>query len=542
MNLALTTEMLQSVRYTGAVYTPIPVARAISELVVSLTPEPSHRILEPSVGDGAFLSTLATKLPEANYTVVDINQSVIESLLHSREYIEKNVKFHVGDFIEFACDHIENGSDPFDLIIGNPPFIRRHNFSQTFRDALVRIGDLSKYPENKIKNSWTAFLVLCSKMISKNGTLALILPYELMTVKYGQFSLWNLMSYFNRIDIFVPNERAFPAIDQDAVLFIGRMNSILESGLFLQHVKSLENINDSKEYKIEAKSIDEISTEINGFIIDRETLDSIRVQRLKLPKILDVCVSSPGIVTGANDFFILDDEKVKQLELEPYSLPILKRGSLSTKLPIFTKEDFSNASAREATNLIKISVPKEEIPFAAQRYLAEGEEEKLDQRYKCRHRPLWYNVPISQPTEGFFFRRSHDFPRLCINEAGVYITDNSYGVVPLPGRSIRGLCFSFYNSLTFLFSEIDGRFYGGGVLELSPSEFKNLPIPYYEPSEEEFNAFIDAHQKAKGNPDAILDFGDSWLANKLSLSSLQLRGIRASWHAMRSHRLRHGRR
>ena len=41
---------------------------------------------------------------------------------------------------------------------------------------------------------------------------------------------------------------------------------------------------------------------------------------------------------------------------------------------------------------------------------------------------------------------------------------------------MRGICYSFYNSLTLLYAEIAGRFYGGGVLELSPKEFRSLPF------------------------------------------------------------------
>ncbi|MFP3471721.1 hypothetical protein R0J90_16885, partial [Micrococcus sp. SIMBA_144] len=89
--------------------------------------------------------------------------------------------------------------------------------------------------------------------------------------------------------------------------------------------------------------------------------------------------------------------------------------------------------------------------------------------------------------------RSHEFPRLIINEAGVYVTDNAYGITPKSGFTVRGICYSFYNSLTFLFAEMGGRFYGGGVLELSPVEFRDLPLAYHEPSEEEFAAFLEVH-------------------------------------------------
>jgi hypothetical protein len=36
----------------------------------------------------------------------------------------------------------------------------------------------------------------------------------------------------------------------------------------------------------------------------------------------------------------------------------------------------------------------------------------------------------------------------------------------------------FYNSLSFAFAEISGRSYGGGVLELMPSEVEKIRLPY----------------------------------------------------------------
>jgi adenine-specific DNA methylase len=37
---------------------------------------------------------------------------------------------------------------------------------------------------------------------------------------------------------------------------------------------------------------------------------------------------------------------------------------------------------------------------------------------------------------------------------------------------------SYYNSISFAFSEIVGRSYGGGVLELMPSEAEKIVLPY----------------------------------------------------------------
>lgn len=541
MNFVPMPEKKQSVRFTGAVYTPDTVAIAVSELVATLVPKANVRVLEPSVGDGAFLTALAKVMPSGQYTAVDIDDAVITRLRATPDMAAEVVGLQSGDFVEYACDRIAADSDRFGLIVGNPPFIRRHNFSLAFKEAVDRLAVLTEYPGNSLKNSWVAFLIASSRLVASDGVVAFILPYELMTVTYGQRALLYLLTVFDRIDLFVSNERAFPEIDQDAIVFVGRVQSDAEPGLFLQHVPSLSKMMEAREHKVEVGVPEDLSLELNRFLLPPAAMETFRRLRSTTARVEDFCQSSPGVVTAANDFFIVTSEMAERAGLHQFGLPIIKRGSLRGSLPVFGASDFLELSAREPSVLLKISDPKEMLPEAALNYLAMGEAQKLNERYKCRHRTPWYDVPLVEPAEGFVFRRTHEFPRLCMNEAGVYVTDNAYGIRPKPGRSIRGICFSFYNSLTFLFSETDGRFYGGGVLELSPSEFRKLPMAYHEPTDDEFEAFLETHRQANGDADRILDFGDGWLGRSLKLSAEELIEIRKAWRAVRSHRLRHGR-
>ena len=82
------------------------------------------------------------------------------------------------------------------------------------------------------------------------------------------------------------------------------------------------------------------------------------------------------------------------------------------------------------------------------------------------------------------------YPKLVKNEAQVLSTDSAYIISMNPYYNIEDLIFSFYNSLTLSFAELNGRYYGGGVLELTPNEFKNLPVPYLHVNEEIFKSFI----------------------------------------------------
>ena len=73
-------------------------------------------------------------------------------------------------------------------------------------------------------------------------------------------------------------------------------------------------------------------------------------------------------------------------------------------------------------------------------------------------------------------KRSHSFPRLILNSVGAYTTDTAYRIRSL-GIEPEKLVYCFINSLTALTAELEGRHYGGGVLELVPSEIEKLLIP-----------------------------------------------------------------
>jgi hypothetical protein len=73
-------------------------------------------------------------------------------------------------------------------------------------------------------------------------------------------------------------------------------------------------------------------------------------------------------------------------------------------------------------------------------------------------------------------KRSHNAPRLIYNRLGAYTTDTAYRITTSI-CSAEKLVYCFINPLTALSAELEGRFYGGGVLELVPSEIERLLLP-----------------------------------------------------------------
>lgn len=526
------------VRLTGAVYTPIEVASAIVEELSLIMPAGAHRVLEPSVGDGAFLAHLLGATTEAHsYTLVDIDRNVIDKL---RERLgETAAQYVAADFSQFAMEHFKNRSEPFDLIVGNPPFIRKHNFSDSFSDRVADFAKCFDYSAANLKNAWVFFLVAALHLVSDTGIIAFVLPYELMTVKYGQALLAHAFDKLARIDIFISDSKAFKDIDQDAVLFIGHKTAV-EHGLFINRVKSFTNLSSPQACRITIDDDSDRAFELSSFLLADEAIAPLREIRNSASVISAFTDSAPGVVSAANDFFILTDADADRHGISAHTVPILKKGSLTGPSPIFTSNHFDRLMEKEPCRLLVARGDRDMLDADLQTYIKAGENQLLQKRYKCRNRRRWYEVPLVPVEDGFFFKRSHSFPRIILNEARVYLTDTAYGLRIKPPHTMRGLCFSFYTTLTLLFAEIDGRFYGGGVLEISPTEFRRLPIVYHEPSDEEWQSFLSAHEAAAGRVEAILDFGDSWLRNKKAFSNDELKMMRAAWSTVRAHRMRHG--
>ena len=102
----------------------------------------------------------------------------------------------------------------------------------------------------------------------------------------------------------------------------------------------------------------------------------------------------------------------------------------------------------------------------------------------------------------------------------------------------QDLTFSFLNSLTFLFAEMLGRHYGGGVLELVPSEIERLPIPFLPVRATDFE-HADALICGRCSLDALTEFTDARILRQgLGLSEAELITIRAGHRRLMHRRLR----
>lgn len=76
------------------------------------------------------------------------------------------------DFFDF---YRKNESSQFDLIIGNPPYIRYQHLESAQRSLLSLVLTSRNMKANKLVNTWVGFVVACTDMLCNDGTLAFVM-------------------------------------------------------------------------------------------------------------------------------------------------------------------------------------------------------------------------------------------------------------------------------------------------------------------------------------------------------------------------------
>jgi hypothetical protein len=178
----------------------------------------------------------------------------------------------------------------------------------------------------------------------------------------------------------------------------------------------------------------------------------------------------------------------------------------------------------------------EELPPNVRKYLDIGQSQKLQTRFKCRTRKPWYKVPSVYSAPVAMLKRAHHYPRLVLNTADAYTTDTAYRIRPLEIKP-EALVLGFVNSLTCLSAEMEGRHYGGGVLELVPSEIERLLVPVIKAKVSEL-AEADRRYRDLKDDSEFLCMQDSLVLGRIGMTKTDQETLHNAWVKLRDRRHR----
>lgn len=528
----------------GAYYTPLQLADAMVGLFAS---QNISAVLEPSCGDGVFLDSLKNqKLLDKvqKLTAVEIEPDEAEKV-RSRYLEFGQIEVCTEDFFNYYNRAL--GKECFDLILGNPPYIRYQYLKESQRTMQSEILTSHGMKANKLINAWVAFIVACVQLLSENGKIAFVIPAEILQVAYAEDLRLYLANNLAKITLITFEQLVFPDIEQEVVVFIGEKGEE-EKGIRIIEMNNLDGFAQLKLEQNGFQKLQHVKEKWTEYFVTAEEMALIQALRgdKRFAKFSEYGLINVGITTGNNSYFSVTEETCEQYGLAEVTLPLIGRSSHAHGI-YFTPEDWeSNKGVGKRARLISFpEIPYEEYPDGHKEYIALGEKNGAHEGYKCSIRDRWYIVPSVWVPDAFFLRRNNLYPKFVLNRCNAVSTDTMHRMKFNEGVKPENVLLAYYNSISFAFTEICGRSYGGGVLEILPGEMGNILLPKIETIDpdlrEKLLEYIDFVVRNDEDIEKALNIVDEELLVKtLGIAPEICCKCRDIWKKMRRRRLGRG--
>ncbi len=527
----------------GGYYTPPDLAHYLTRWVLEARPT---AVLEPACGDGVFIHALTRQKATGprSITAFEVNpREAAKARAGGKASRAVRVAVHTCDFLQWALPRL--ACPAFDAVLGNPPFIRYQYLNRQQQGLAGAIFSALGLPFTRHTNAWVPFVAASLALLRAGGRLGMVVPAELLHVLHAGSLRRFLLSECSRILVLDLTPLSFVDALQGVVLLLAHKRAAAEKApcqlaiLDIKEGRALEEPADAHFARAEfiptAPAADKwMSSLLSGQ--ERSLLTALRRHR-QVTTFGQVAAVDVGIVTGANKFFLVNEATVRQHHLRPWARAMFGR---SEHVPgvIYDRQTHEENRRRglPAHFLWFQGTPLAQMPEPVRRYLRDGQRQGLHRRYKCRIRRPWFCVPSVSAAPVAMLKRCHHFPRLVLNSARAFTTDTAYRIRPRR-VSAAGLVLSFVNSLTALSSELEGRHYGGGVLELVPSEIERLLLPRPQFSRDALKELDHAIRSGKP-PEEVLALQDRRLLQPLGVTPAHCELLLQAWMRLRDRRHR----
>lgn len=477
--LSLVFDTSEARKARGAFFTPAELAAFLAAWAVRT---PKDRILEPSCGEASLLAAAGRQLRalggRTKLIGLDVHSPSLDAardLLRSEGLL---AALRHADFFDETPDH------QFDVVIGNPPYIRYQSFSGKERVKAQQAALAQGVRLSGLANAWAAFVLHAAAFLRPTGRLALVLPAVLLSVNYAAPVRRFLLENFASVKLIMFEQRVFPDVQEEVVLLLAEGKGST-SQFNLYQVRDLEGLAAITGATAAPRpwtptGADDKWTEA---LIPADA--SARYASLtdgpNFGVLGDWGDTDLGMVTGNNQFFTLTANEVRKLGLASKEIMrISPPGSRHLRGLTFSEAIFEEM-AQDGSRVYLFYPDRDHPSKAAKRYIEHGEEQGIDKAYKCSNREPWWRVPAVRVPDLFLTYMNQDVPRLVRNDAKAAHLNSIHGVTLKrgPQRDIGAdlLPLAMLNSVTMLGAELVGRSYGGGILKIEPKEADRLPMP-----------------------------------------------------------------
>ena len=386
----------------------------------------------------------------------------------------------------FDPEYMFGIAEGFDVVIGNPPYVRQESISPhkpsllaLYRDAATARSDLYCY-----------FYARGLQLLRDGGMHVFVCSNSWLDVGYGAKLQEHLLKNAHIQAIYESAvERQFSTADINTIISVIRKTTADDAAAtrFVHLLESFEvAVAEGGKRREIAKSRAELiaaatNPQSKKFIGDKWGGKYLRGLDIyhhildkcadKLVRLGDIAKVKRGITTGANDFFYLHADKIAEFGIEPEFYQ-----------PVMTSPQESRCIAVNTATLPKqlFMCHRDEdalVGTGALAYIAWGETQGYHLRRSVASRRRWYDLGETEIAPILMNRMIDTTSRAFLTGNGLYANNVLYEIHLGPNTSATKLCAGLNSVLCQLLINLEGRTnFGGGVLELAAYETQNLSV------------------------------------------------------------------
>ncbi len=475
-------EARELLREKGQFWTPDWIAEPMTEYVLA---DKGGLLFDPAVGTGAFFRAAKVVAREKGLAVrfagMEIDPTILSQALESGLEQDDISSVRIADFV------LQPPQAKFHAIVANPPYIRHHRLAPEKKAQLkqIAIQIIGRQLDGRA-GLHVYFLVRALSLLEENGRLAFIMPADTCEGKFAP-DLWAWITTNFALDAvitFSPEATPFPNVDTNPIIFFIRKAPPKPQFLWVKVARPTAGA-----LKRWVRSGFENVSEPDLFVIVRDLKEGLStgLSREPLPHyntkyvLGDFVKVMRGIATGANDFFFMTVEKVRELEIpEEYLIRAVgrTRDIPGDEITLETIEMLERKG--RPTLLLSLSGDNvEAFPDSIRRYLQEGERLGLPKRPLLAQRKPWYKMEVRVPPPFLFAYLGRRNSRFIRNTARVVPLTSFLCVYPQHSGE------EYVEQIWKILSHPDtvanlskiGKSYGDGAIKVEPRLLERLPIP-----------------------------------------------------------------
>jgi SAM-dependent methyltransferase len=408
-------------------------------------------LLDPGCGTGAFLAGVIRwcgKHGAATPEMVGIETEPGRTR-QARE------AFHTTDRVQIQrADFLTDSVEPFDFIIGNPPYVSIYSFSENEKREFR-----ARYETARGRfDLYLLFFERALKSLKPGGRLVFITPEKFLYVETAA-PLRRLLGRVQIEEIELADEQSF----DDLVTY--------------PTITTIVNRPPSRTTLVRLRDGTQRRRLLEGGASWMSAIRGVREEQSHSSKLADLCIRvSCGVATGADDVFVRETAALEP-ELAVFARPTIAGRELTMPGEISGRPEYVMLIpyAKDGTLL-----PECELGALGD-YLLRKRERLLERT--CARRKPWYAFHETPPLHDILRQKIlckdiTEKPHFWIDRGGALVSRHSvYYIIPAEPGCIEGLC-------SYLNSEHAARWLGehcqraaNGFLRLQSNILKAMPIP-----------------------------------------------------------------